>query len=476
MAWLAAAYMAYFLLLGGGARCAFHWIRGSHSPIGQATDFMPHAFFQGVFLHVVMLNLWQWTGWGLTGLWWCLGVVLLATMVCVLRQWLVQRPLSLKWRPEPSQGLVLLLMLLASWLLWRNGSWLPNLAWDSWIVWEGKAQQWINHGLAADIVSWEAWLAQDQAFFNPSASYPDGLSLLYFLPMALSHDSFAVMHVVLLFAFAMMTWLVVNRLRKMGAATPWLLLAAGVLYTTPLMGNHLMIHGYADLWLGLYVLLIMVSLIDYFDAKASSQNQPTGLGLTVLAYVAMLPLLKLEGWVWLMVFVLAYGWCRMAPGRHRWLLLLGVGSVLGVILLAGGLQWASPWGDLAFTPDRIALFHLFDFPIGWVDITDALLTGLLWQNNWGLIWLGLPWLLLSPLRSAPDPTTRVPQVFLIMALAAFLFLFYFTPASQWALDMTAINRIVLQLTPCYVFLLFGLFAQWSTAATNQSTAAQKSPA
>ena len=73
-----------------------------------------------------------------------------------------------------------------------------------------------------------------------------------------------------------------------------------VIYTTPFLSNHLMIQGYADIWLAMFILLIMLSLMDYVDDKQ------LGLGLTVICYLVMLPMLKLEGWVWLLLFVMAY--------------------------------------------------------------------------------------------------------------------------------------------------------------------------
>ena len=404
---------------------------------------------------MILLNAWQFTGLGSTPLLGILAATMSGGLVLLIRQGLVQRPKPVLTKPKPMPMVILALVLLLSLLLLWHGATLPNLAWNSWIVWEGKAQQWLQHGLAADIVNWDLWLSQDQAIFNPSAAYPDGLSLLHYVPMLLINEAFAVMHVVVLFAYAMVVLLVVSRLAAMSAPWYWQLLVVGIFYATPLLNNHLIIHGYADLWVGMFVLMIMISLQDWLEAVQSPEPKPIGKGLTVVAYVVMLPMLKLEGWVWLLLFILALAWTHVGNSRKRWMVLLAVVMSIGLLLWVG-IHWSTAWGDLVLSTQRIALFNLFDFPIQYVNITDALLTSLLWQNNWGLVWLGLPWLVLAHVSSNQTQAHRVAHVFLVMALLAFLFLFYFTPASQWALDMTAINRIVLQLTPCYLFLLCSL--------------------
>ena len=125
-----------------------------------------------------------------------------------------------------------------------------------------------------------------------------------------------------------------------------------------------------------------------------------------------------------------------------------------VLALLGGIHLSFSFGDLIISGERITLFHLLDMKLAFVNITDALLTSFLWQNNWSILWLGLPFLLFSFFRNQHSEASQVSHLFLMLALVCFLFLFYFTDASQWAVDLTAINRIVLQLTPCYLFLLF----------------------
>ena len=445
-------YVIYFFVLGAGTRIAFNLFTKNKLIIGQKTEFLAHAFFQGVFFHIVFFNVLQLFYWSVPGLLICIGML---TFICALLiAWQLKQGLTVEGNnaQHKQTAVVTLVVIVGSFFIYWNGHMLPNIAWDSWAVWEGKAQQWIIHGLNFDIVRWAGWLENDHTLFNQAANYPDGLSLIYFLPKLIVNQSFAVTHVVYLFAFAMMTVLLVSRVAKYGASVYLQAFMVLIIYTTPLISNHLMIQGYADIWLAMYVLLIMLTLMDY------KETGHRGVGITLLCYLAILPMLKLEGWVWLLLFILAYVlvWLWQSK-RKNWI--IGTALMLVFIVVSGIIDITLPFGDLIINHNRIVIFNLIDTPIQFVNITDQLLTSFFWQNNWSLLWLGLPFLIVTFFTQRHDHANHVAQVFFIAALLCFLFLFYFTEASKWALDLTAINRLVLQLTPCYLFLLFKMLSQ-----------------
>ncbi len=446
-------YALYFIILGYGIRAAFNWLTKRQLVIDKKTDFFAHAFFQGVFFHVVLFNLLQSMNLSNATVMLVLPVIMLACLVMIIRHILNKGLKGQTMVPGIQNTVITGLLIAFSVFIYWNGSLLPNIAWDSWAVWEGKAQQWVNHGLGADIMQWNNWINHEHAIFNPSANYPDGLSLIYFLPKFLLADGFAATQVVVLFAYAMMTLLLISRLAKIGAPRYFQVLMVVVIYTTPFVSNHLMIQGYADIWLAMYILLIMLSLMDYID------DAQVGVGLTVICYLLMLPMLKLEGWVWLLLFSLSYLLILLSNHRHKTRIYLGIAALLLIVVAFGGINLSFGMGDLIITAERITLFNLFDLQLQFVNITDALLISFFWQNNWSLLWLGLPFLLFSFFNKSHSRASQVSHVFLILALLCFLFLFYFTEASQWAQDLTAINRVVLQLTPCYLFLLFKMMVR-----------------
>jgi len=467
MVLLGLLYAVYFFVLGSGMRVMFNLSLGNQVTIDKKTEFVAQSFFQGIFLHVVVFNLLQFVplnpGWLMT-------LTALITGGCVLllmgAQW---RQKTIRFRSvKPTwQSLTLLVMVTCgAGLLYYNGHLLPNIAWDSWMIWEGKARQWVAQGLDVDIRQWHDWIADPTAVFNVSAHYPDGVSLLYFLPKLLFTDSNHVVHVLTLVAYALTTLLMISRLDKMG--TPrylqWLIVI--IMYSTPLINNHLMIFGYADIWMAMYVLLIMLTLMDYHDEKN------LGTGLTVLCYLALLPMLKLEGWVWLTLFLVAHALVSVMRSRHRYQWLAAVAGLCLILFLLGGIDVSTPIGRLVISSDRLVIFNLLNTPLQYTDISAALLTGFFWQNNWSVIWLALPFLLISFFRNNHNRPSQVSHVFMILALLCFLFLFYFTAASQWASDLTALNRVVLQLTPCYLFLVFHMLSQLRGVSQGPAAAAE----
>jgi hypothetical protein len=349
-------------------------------------------------------------------------------------------------------AIIISLVIMGSVFIYWNGHMLPNIAWDSWAVWEGKAQQWVIHGLNADIVQLDKWLLTDQALFNQAANYPDGLSLIYYLPKLISNQGFAVTQLVYLFAFAMMTILLISRIAKGGASIYLQSFMVLIIYTIPMISNHLMIQGYADIWLAMYVLLIMLTMVDYQETKYR------GIGITLLCYLAILPMLKLEGWVWMFMFILSYALVWLWQNHYKvWIC---VTTLLIIATVGWGIiDFTFPFGDLIIKHNQMVIFNIINTPIHFTNVSEQIMTSFFWQNNWSLIWLGLPFILITFFTQPHDKVIRVAQVFFIVALMCFLFLFYFTKASQWAVDLTAINRIILQLTPCYLFLLFKMLKQ-----------------
>jgi len=445
-------YVIYFLLLGVGTCISFNLFTKNKLVIGQKTEFLAHAFFQGVFFHIVFFNLLQLFDWSTHGL--LTGVGLLTLICAGLIVWQLNQGVNIAAKTEHHKqtSVVTLLVIIGSIFIYWNGHLLPNIAWDSWAVWEGKAEQWIIHGLNADIAKWDDWLQNNNALFNQAANYPDGLSLIYYLPKLIFKQGFAVTHVVYLFAFAMLTVLLISRVAKNGTSIYLLAFMVLIIYTVPMISNHLMIQGYADIWLAMYVLLIMLTLMDY------KETWHRGAGIRLLCYLTILPMLKLEGWVWLLLFVLAYVlvWLWQCQ-RKKWV----IGSVflMACIIVSGIIDFTLPFGDLIINHNKLVIFNLIDTSIQFVNITDQLLISFFWQNNWSLIWLGLPFLIVTFFTQSHDQVNQVVQVFFIAALLCFLFLFYFTEANKWAIDLTAINRLALQLTPCYLFLLFKMFSQ-----------------
>jgi len=261
------AYIVYFIVLGTGGRIAFNLLTKNQLNIESKTEYFAHAFFQGVFFHIIIFNILQLFPSSVPSSLSFIGLVVFISISLIVWQFNSGITIQATQPRVKSTAVVLLIVLIGSSLIYWVGHMLPNIAWDSWVVWEGKAQQWLIHGLHTNTVNWDQWLQQDKAIFNQSANYPDGLSLMYYLPELIFDEGFAVMHITYLFAFAMLTILLVRRVAQFGASIYLQLFMVMIIYTTPMISNHLMIQGYADIWLAMYVLLIMLTLMDYKETQ-----------------------------------------------------------------------------------------------------------------------------------------------------------------------------------------------------------------
>jgi hypothetical protein len=448
-------YSIYFVILGLAARTSYHLISRSRLIIERKTDFMTHALFSGIFLHVLMFNVFQLVGINNQ-------TALILTFVAVLISLAIIITHAIKFgahaasiKPTKTNSVIITLVILGSLGIYWNGSQLPNIAWDSWMVWTGKANQWVNHGLSVPMNKMDGWLSSPNSIFNVSAHYPDGLPLIYFLPKLFNVTDSDTTYVLYLVTFAMMTLLLASRLQRKGASSYLQFFMVLVLYTTPLLNNHLMIGGYADIWMAMYIVLIMLTFIDYHEKR------DLGVGITLICYLTMLPMLKLEGWVWLFLFIITHLIVIAANHPDRLKIAGFFLAVLLMVIALGGIKLTLPMGNITINTENIEIFHLIDANIQFVDITDEVLAGFIGQNNWSILWFGLPFLLISFFVNKHDHASQIAHVFFILALFCFFFLFYFTEASNWAKDLTALNRVVLQLVPCYIFLLFKMLNRLS---------------
>ena len=445
-------YALYFIILGYAARAGYNLINRSHLFIEKKTDFFAHAFFLGDFIHVVLFNLFQLLNLTNTNALILTAVIFISGLFIIGWHSLKYGIKSNSIKPTAQNIWLILLTILGSSAIYWNGSSLPNMAWDSWMVWVGKADQWIIHGLSVHINQFDLWAKDSQSIFNSAAHYPDGLSLIYFLPRLISPSN-GIINILYLFSFAMIALLLTSRLARKGAPFYLQFLLIVVMFTTPLINNHLMIQGYADIWMAMYIVLIMLTFMDYHE------KQELGVGITLIGYLLMLPMLKIEGWVWLVLFIFAHTMVAIANHKHKLKIFSLLLVALTLVVALGGINLKLPIGNLIINADKIEVLHLLNTQIQFTNINDYLLTGFFWQNNWSIIWLGLPFLLVSFFTSKHTKASQISHVFFILALSGFMFLFNFTEASKWAEDFTALNRIVLQLTLCYIFLLFRLLSR-----------------
>ena len=326
----------------------------------------------------------------------------------------------------------------------------PVFPWDGWTVWVYRAKAWFFAEQFTPVVNPEQWLAASdpQIYSTPARAYPLLPSLVPLwaaLSLGAWHEAWVNLPVLaagLALALGLAGLLRLSRVRPLGAV-----LGVYLLVSTPLMGVHLSLGGYGDIWMASYAGLGMAAALAGLieDRKAL-----IALGVVLLALGLGI---KVEGWVWLVAAVVIIALARL-PGR--WLL-LSAGGVLIVVLLAALTGWTvvdvPGLGPIGY---RDGLLYV---PVKGVitlephDVAGAYRINAFQLGSWHLLWVMVLLLLGALLFAARSHFARVTAAFLLVFFGLQLLIFGFTTEGAWARDYTAINRMPLQMLPALIYLL-----------------------
>ena len=149
-----------------------------------------------------------------------------------------------------------------------------------------------------------------------------------------------------------------GKARQWGESALTALIFTWLLLSLPLLNTHVALAGYADLWMAAVFSLAVIAFLQW--ARNGDRRQVV---LAVLLALAC-PLIKLEGTVWLLLFLPMLLATRL---RGRWLLALaGLVIVAGVGgWLTGGVAFNIPGlGEVRLTPELIQVPYLGQFTLG----------------------------------------------------------------------------------------------------------------
>lgn len=390
------------------------------------------------------------------------AVVLLAA-ACV---WFARRQSAVAGTPSGSHGVrdrlraasfaLPMLLLVFGVLIWLQASALPSLAWDAWNAWQAKAKAWVYADRFLPSMGPNEWLAAEPgsglAVIAPN--YPDTLPrLAVWLASAAGRWNEAAVHLLWPGLWLGLGLALFGYQRAAGVVRLQAALVTGFVLTTPLVVAHAALAGYADLWVASMLLIALAQCERWLRTR----RWPDA-ALAALA-VALLPALKQEGAVWLVCLAAAMV-LAVLPRRWRWIGLGAAVAVLAISLPFGGLSLPLPglgwvkfaWG-VAVVPG-VGTLQLFWRPVG-----DAVFDALFLRQNWSLLWYLVPIALWqSRAVFSRRPALGALGWFFALGFAFLALLFFFTDASQWAENLTSLNRVLLQIVPAFVFWLSLLWA------------------
>lgn len=391
------------------------------------------------------------------------SVVLSVTLVCgLLLLWSRPAPTTapasavsttpnspLLWLLAIALGLLLLIRFtgFALEIVWR-----PLYPWDAWMNWAPKAKVWFEQRSLVEFVHFSDWLQQTelQHYTSGAWHYPPLVPLLHlWMALALERWDEALINLPWLSAGIALGLAFWGQLRLLGLSAPLALIFTYLLLSIPMLGIHIMLAGYADIWVALLYLLAALALLQWLYHGERTQ------GVVALLLIVALPLAKVPGWVWLATFIPAI-LLAVLPIR----VLLGAGATLAVGIgawwFSGGVQFELPGlGLIVLQPQQIIIPHVInDQPQYQPAVWGPLLEQLGVQASWHLLAYVLPLAVLLALWRYP----RDRGVWLIIGLlmSGLIFLgavFFFSHRADWIIDGTTTNRALLPMMPLGVLLL-----------------------
>lgn len=332
----------------------------------------------------------------------------------------------------------------------------PTFPWDAWSAWAVKPKAWFLLGHDVPYVSMQEWLANPDAVLRTSAiwDYPELLAWIeIWFASAAGGWNEPMINIVWTGVLGSIGLASYGYWRALGVRPELGMLLVYGLISLPLLGAHAALAGYADLWLAAALGMAVLAWLRWMRDRTPGQLVLAGL------FAASLPMIKLEGSVWLVLFsiVVLLG---MLPVRVRWsvvavvVLLAATGLALGGFEIPViGLGWVrASWGEIV-VPAIGAL------DIHWRPVGRAMLSGLLTLPNWHLLWYLLPLAVALRWRVFHESQLARSLGSMLGLFGLFLFvLFFFTEASAWAENYTSANRLVLHIVPAVFSLLALLLA------------------
>ena len=317
--------------------------------------------------------------------------------------------------------------------------WRPLFPWDATMHWATKARVWFDAQAIVPFVDNLRWLelGGEGVYTDHHPGYPITTPLLQlWLSLALGRWDESLMNLPWLLCLTGLALAFYGQARAAGGSALTAIIFTYLLVSLPLLNTHVALAGYSDLFLGAFYAAALMAFHNWSVSRQPAQ------AVLALVFALYCPLIKNEGFFWLLTFLPALV-VVLLPWRRAMTLLCG--AVLILVLL------------LAFLPPDLVIAgnSLGDLKLKFhTGVFSGIATSIWVQDNWHLLGFLLPALTFLILLSGRGVAARYRGigVALLSAIALLLSLFLFTRHSLGAVRFSSLGRISLQLVPSLMFL------------------------
>lgn len=349
----------------------------------------------------------------------------------------------------------------------------PVYPWDAWLVWIYRAKAWFYTGGVYELASRADWLAGSTAipYTIDAHKYPTFASIIpFWAALSLGEWSETLVNTPVLCCGVALGLGLYGQCREYGIQPLLALAATYCLLSIPLIGTHLSLAGYADIWLAGFTGLGFAALIPGLASKNKVQTL-LGLGMIALGIGV-----KNEGLVW---FYLALAMLLLNSIRTRVVLAMLAGTILlGFAASWSGLTYLElpMTGGIGVLNDKVHIPFVGSYQIQAHNVLQSYWNSLFTLGSWHLLWTLLLLVAGSLLFLRRIPVSRTITIFLILFLASQAFIFGLTEQGRWATSYTAINRLPMHFAPALVLCLFiclhNLFKQAGVSGNKSDSAVE----
>jgi hypothetical protein len=352
---------------------------------------------------------------------------------------------------------------------------LPTVPWDAWTTWLARAQAWFllnEYRAPADFAEWLAAPTRTLPVHAPD--YPDAVAgIAVWMASAAGAWHTGAVHAAWPLAWLATLGALWSGLRRAQLGASLALAATFAFASLPMLSAHAALAGYADLWICTLVLVAALAMVH----GCSGEARPDSWVLAV-ACLLLMPLVKREGLVWMLILALACSYAWSPVKLRRWVFgAAALTAILAVFVLPfWPLRLDLPLlGPLVIGGGQLQIGSWLSTPLSPYPVLPELAWTLFVLPHWNLLWFALPLLVIAGRWATPVAAdgARVQRLLWAGSLIGLVFLvllFGFTDNARWVQNLTSINRILLQWLPLPLLAVVWQWRGWRPRRPHTITA------